>query len=54
MPLDDNLRLQILCINCTTQRLRRELDIVRKVILKDEVLFCRDMDSEPLMNIVVR
>ena len=34
MPLDDNLRLQILCINCPTQRLRRELDIVRKVIRK--------------------
>ena len=32
MPLDDNLRLQILSINCPTQRLRRELEIVRKVI----------------------
>ena len=31
MPLDDNLRLQILSINCPTQRLRRELEIVRKV-----------------------
>ena len=32
MPLDDNLRLQILSINCATERLRKELEIVRKVI----------------------
>lgn len=32
MPLDDSLRLQILGINCPTQRLRKELEIVRKVI----------------------
>lgn len=32
MPLDDSLRLQILSINCATERLRKELEIVRKVI----------------------
>ncbi|KAK2563374.1 Protein cereblon [Acropora cervicornis] len=30
MPLDDDLRLQVLGIDCPTQRLRRELEIVRK------------------------
>lgn len=33
MPLDDSLRIQILSINCPTQRLRKELDIVRKVLV---------------------
>ncbi|XP_068702174.1 protein cereblon-like isoform X2 [Montipora foliosa] len=41
MPLDDNLRLQILCINCPTQRLRRELDIVRKC----SVFCCMECDT---------
>ncbi|RMX48678.1 hypothetical protein pdam_00014329 [Pocillopora damicornis] len=42
MPLDDSLRLQILGINCPTQRLRKELEIVRKC----SVLCCRSCDTK--------
>lgn len=42
MPLDDSLRLQILGINCPTQRLRKELEIVRKC----SVLCCSSCDTK--------
>ncbi|XP_048589139.1 protein cereblon isoform X1 [Nematostella vectensis] len=41
LPLDDRLRLQILTINCPTQRLRKELSIMQKC----SVLCCRDCNS---------
>lgn len=47
MPLDDSLRLQILSINCATERLRKELEIVRKVI-EHMVLY-----SYRLINILI-
>ena len=47
MPLDDNLRLQILSINCPTQRLRRELEIVRKVINTVKVITGFHTDNSP-------
>lgn len=47
MPLDDNLRLQILSINCPTQRLRRELEIVRKVINTVKVITGLHTENSP-------
>lgn len=47
MPLDDNLRLQILSINCPTQRLRRELEIVRKVINTVKVMTALPNENFP-------
>jgi len=47
MPLDDNLRLQILSINCPTQRLRRELEIVRKVVNTVKVITGLHTENSP-------
>ncbi|KXJ24585.1 protein cereblon [Exaiptasia diaphana] len=41
LPLDDTLKIELLNIDCTTQRLRKELDIMHKC----SVLCCRDCNS---------
>ncbi|KAK3699916.1 hypothetical protein QZH41_016573 [Actinostola sp. cb2023] len=41
LPLDDKLKIELLHIDCTTQRLRKELDIMQRC----SVLCCRDCNS---------
>lgn len=41
MPIDDNLKLSLLGINCAVQRLRCELSLLRRVI--NELSFIQEL-----------